>query len=579
MLAPIRRWPPRRTTRKPTTSAWPRRASRTSRARTGRASGLGPSEAASQPTQPPAPTPPSHRPSPSLSPQQRLTGSRSPRSRTLVRSLYFILFVVLISTGFERYLRVEQPAGELAALSLMRVGMMACTPWVPVVAISVNILKMYYYLRRRAPRLGVQPFVRALCDTYNYFVLMSDVPRQLTNEEALVIPGFLAMDGGQSNRRNASAGLADPRAFDSDYRIPPEEVDLYANEVQRRISKQREEPEAPAYTTLEESGEPGDDAPKPSICASRWKNAKAEHNKLAPGMFDQTGVFALLCRHGLVLWFLEMIRSGELAKYPLAMIARLIRAGFRDKRNGYDIGCAFQGTLERSALLGDRAREAGIKCGVNAFHGYGHNRMCQLRGHPLYEDGFGLEDLEVCERFFSWLNGVAGVFLCNNVKQAKLLQAEFAPLVATFKSDSGLTDADIEGWNAAELAYLEGLQTEPEEVALTMDYVMMLSDLEEADDEEIAARRLSPAAVKKLYKARVDAYDRYTKTRDAVVALEAVLGIDERWTTRYKLREAIGKGLKSRSQAIRTAVTRYNELAAVLVPPAPTVDFSTLMEW
>ncbi|KZV93301.1 hypothetical protein EXIGLDRAFT_613139, partial [Exidia glandulosa HHB12029] len=541
-----------------------------------------------------------------------MTGSQLPRSPTPVRSLFLIFSIILISTGFERYLRVEQPAGEVAALSLMRVGMMACTPWVPVVAISINILKMYYYLRRRAPRLGVQPFVRALCDTYNlrgnvqplYFSLMSNMPRQLTNEEELVIPGFLAMDGGQSNRRNASAGLADPRVFDSDYRIPPEEVDLYANEVQRRIvpkkkvrrasfahqssptdppfikqSKQREEPEAPAYATLEESGEPGDDAPKPSICASRWKNAKAEHNKLAPGMFDQTGVFALLCRHGLVLWFLEMIRSGELAKYPLAMIARLIRAGFRDKRNGYDIGCAFQGTLERSALLGDRAREAGIDCGVNAFHGYGHNRMCQLRGHPLFEVGFGLEDLEVCERFFSWLNGK---FLYNNVKQAKLLQAEFAPLVAAFKIDSGLTDADIEGWNAAELAYLEGLQTEPEEVALTMDYVAMLSDLEEADEEEIAARRLSPAAVKKLYKARVDAYDSYTKTRDAVVALEAVLGIDERWTSdsrEYRDALAIGKGLKSRSQAIRTAVARYNDLAAALIPPAPTVDFSTLMEW
>lgn len=47
----------------------------------------------------------------------------------------------------------------------------------------------------------------------------------------------------------------------------------------------------------------------------------------------------------------------------------------------------------------------------------------------------------------------------------------------------------------------------------------------------------------------------------------------------YKLREAIGKGLKSRSQAIRTAVARYNELAAELDPPAPPVNFSILMEW
>lgn len=49
--------------------------------------------------------------------------------------------------------------------------------------------------------------------------------------------------------------------------------------------------------------------------------------------------------------------------------------------------------------------------------------------------------------------------------------------------------------------------------------------------------------------------------------------------TGYKMREAISKGLKARSQAIRTAVTRYNELAEALTPPAPTVTFATLMEW
>lgn len=87
----------------------------------------------------------------------------------------------------------------------------------------------------------------------------------------------------------------------------------------------------------------------------------------------------------------------------------MISAGMRCKECGYDIGCAFQGTLERSELLGAAARDAGIQCGVNSFHGYGHNRLCQLGGHPLFRRGFGLEDLETCERFFSWLNGIGGV--------------------------------------------------------------------------------------------------------------------------------------------------------------------------
>lgn len=36
-------------------------------------------------------------------------------------------------------------------------------------------------------------------------------------------------------KRSAAAGLADGRVFDTDYRIAPQEVDLYANEVKKRV--------------------------------------------------------------------------------------------------------------------------------------------------------------------------------------------------------------------------------------------------------------------------------------------------------------------------------------------------------
>lgn len=83
----------------------------------------------------------------------------------------------------------------------------------------------------------------------------------------------------------------------------------------------------PAWTVVEESGEPGDDALEPTVCSQRWKNAKAEHFKTAPGMFDQTGVFVCLCRHGLLLWLTEMIKSGELyvVLYALCAARALLR--------------------------------------------------------------------------------------------------------------------------------------------------------------------------------------------------------------------------------------------------------------
>jgi Kyakuja-Dileera-Zisupton transposase len=44
---------------------------------------------------------------------------------------------------------------------------------------------------------------------------------------------------------------------------------------------------------------------------------------------------------------------------------------------------------------------------VPAFHGHAHNRACQLDHHVLMAAGFGLEDLETCERVFSSSNSVA----------------------------------------------------------------------------------------------------------------------------------------------------------------------------
>ena len=98
------------------------------------------------------------------------------------------------------------------------------------------------------------------------------------------------------------------------------------------------------------------------------------------------------------------------AKYPLAIISHTLSAtGVKNLAVGYDIGCAFGATIERSKLVGPLARELGLTVCVNAFHGYAHNRLCQLTHHPLYKPGFGLEDFEMLERVFSSSNNVARV--------------------------------------------------------------------------------------------------------------------------------------------------------------------------
>lgn len=78
-----------------------------------------------------------------------------------------------------------------------------------------------------------------------------------------------------------------------------------------------------------------------------------------------------------------------------------------DTGMGYDIGCSFTKTALASKLVGPKLVGKRMRFVVCAFHGYAHNRLCQLSYHPLYLDGYGLEDLEGMERVFSLSNTAA----------------------------------------------------------------------------------------------------------------------------------------------------------------------------
>jgi hypothetical protein len=94
------------------------------------------------------------------------------------------------------------------------------------------------------------------------------------------------------------------------------------------------------------------------------------------------------------------------AKYPLAIVEKLLNTFGAGIGLGYDIGCRFGATLARSGL-GDKVRNLRLKTLVGAFHGHAHNRLCQLSNLTTYVEGLGLEDLEGCERFFSKSNALA----------------------------------------------------------------------------------------------------------------------------------------------------------------------------
>ncbi len=94
------------------------------------------------------------------------------------------------------------------------------------------------------------------------------------------------------------------------------------------------------------------------------------------------------------------------AKYPIAIVDKLLDVFGEDLGVGYDVGCKFGTTLNNSPV-GQKARELHYTSLVGLFHGHAHSRLCQLCNLGTYVGGMGLEDLETCERWFSKSNSLA----------------------------------------------------------------------------------------------------------------------------------------------------------------------------
>ncbi|KAJ7023549.1 hypothetical protein C8F04DRAFT_1271239 [Mycena alexandri] len=292
------------------------------------------------------------------------------------------------------------------------------------------------------------------------------------------------------------------------------------------------------------------------------------------GIFDETGIFLALCRHGFVLLLADMIRSGELAKYPLALVNELLDAYGKKFGLGYNIGCHFQETIKKSNLS-EKAKENMLKMLVGAFHGHAHNRLCQLKFLATYIHGLGLEDLEGCERFFSKSNEMAKVvryssrfhrqqeitgfikhfddfetyanlskFLCKNYEQALALLATEAHLKLLMRKEGIESFEEFDEWLVEEKEWLESkkAQAAKQVVTLEMNYVQKLVNLSASDaklkhlqavirgnrGEDADYDPVKAAASKRSVRHAREIRDR---DMDAVIELEDRLEIKHQWTT------------------------------------------------
>ncbi|KAG6809022.1 hypothetical protein H0H92_001927 [Tricholoma furcatifolium] len=531
----------------------------------------------------------------------------------------------------DRRVTIPRSNNVRTAIAMARAGYLGVSPEAPQLVLSFRTLELYHRIRRRKPSFSIEAFAKVLCDLYtipytrryrdglsNVFDVYLEVLRiidsriskelgrdtenwrvlnacppcsyELENEPPLRFSRMFVLDGNNSLKRVQNAGdrfVGDLRTFEgSDYYLSEDFVEKYANEVKKRPPVTTDtsydgpdDDEAPS-TNDPVSGDPTDGVspdgtPIYSQCADNWKAADNQANKKMWAIFDESGVFASACRHGFILWLVDMVRSGELAKYPLAIIAKALDILPPRFLSAYDIGCVFGGTIARSSL-GPLFAQRGSRCCVNAFHGYSHNFLCQLQHHPNSIEGMGLEDLETLERVFSSSNQLGsvtrymskyrrrvyvdlffrqwdeekyenlGTMIFNNYQQAlEIIQVD-GPELDRAKAELNVSDDDLKRWLDEQKQYFMTLGNEPEGQTLKVAYVERLRELREAEEKYKSANNRfmidTPedashatyaselSAMRKRETERRYADERRDQLTRDVTMLEERLGISQRWS-------------------------------------------------
>ncbi|KAG1749252.1 hypothetical protein EDB19DRAFT_2036549 [Suillus lakei] len=581
---------------------------------------------------------------------------------------------ILASTSL---ISVPQATDELANVSLVNIGLLGCSPLQPKIAVSFQCLELYHQIHQCKPSFSVQAMVKVLCALHNrsYFqalqdqfaiafdayldilrgvreladiVLKCDSPHwrmlhscpacnyKQENEPALIPARMDSMDGNSSLKQVDGSGHADEQIFKSSYLIPPDEVDVFKDDV-------RLQPGTRAAITHTAGGTtPGDTSE--SACTDNWKTANTISDNTVK-VFKQTGIFISACQHGMIQTLVEMRRSGELAKYALATTNKVLNVyALSPPRHTPTIIASlsthFMDTLTTadvnfgSILYINMASV--LKTSKHAST-YFQVQMLYLLSFVMHLTFTGFNSST-----FTFSNEILiGKFLYNNYKQVLTIIDDLSPAVEELKLALKISDGDFERWNMEELEFLESLAEEQEGDIEAMTYVDTLQSLAKAEAAygsvtTVQFLTYTPAdftpshGLQKNQQAfaRAREAERHAAHRKLVLEMNVVddiehcMGITERWHpqdvkyqeglayltnrqfiqavehlqgliiqrlfelakaniagTGYKLCQHILSAISRQSAAIRTALEKYNQLAIIQTPPQEVLDFSKVASY
>ncbi|KAK4699905.1 hypothetical protein P7C70_g6348, partial [Phenoliferia sp. Uapishka_3] len=310
---------------------------------------------------------------------------------------------------------------------LIQLGFLGATSERPKVAFSLKLMELFVELQTTAhttPYAFVQTIAklsRTSYKAYHYDLFQASVS------------AFRAIQRWIREEAAKSVGrLADPihsRCPACQYHVKGEIKQEYSiilavdgNESQKRFkSRNNQEQErfpSEFILSLEKVADAALDSPKGrkpnrDDCTANWTAADQTEARHAKECFDETGIVATCCPHGPVFAAADMIQSGELAKYAIAVTRRACEgvAGNGKVLMEYDIGCEHGKTWRTAeAALEERTGEKSrleVQHCCPSWHGYAHNRLCQLQHHPLHIKKVGKVEGEINERLWSILNKCA----------------------------------------------------------------------------------------------------------------------------------------------------------------------------
>ncbi|KZP02663.1 hypothetical protein FIBSPDRAFT_770370, partial [Athelia psychrophila] len=185
----------------------------------------------------------------------------------------------------------------------------------------------------------------------------------------------MSIDGNHHHRHKASLGKV-PHFYDPQYFLSTAEVDAVGDEIDaaRKRPPHKYKLRVPEEAIIE--------------CQDSRTAANTNKQKADTGHFDDTGVAALVCRHGIPIFFANIDTPGEQQRYAVALI-RCVFSELPSEATGaflYDIGCVLDVSVNKFDILSEDIMQH-IMFATTAMHAYAHQWSCQLMYNPRLKPG------------------------------------------------------------------------------------------------------------------------------------------------------------------------------------------------